>query len=395
MGNVSGSPVGGYAGGWRRLKEEILAALPQLGIDKLGFASAEPFTGLKEQLLRHREMGRESGFEEPDLDKRTQPELHLPGARSILSVALAYPSKLQDPPRSGPGTPRGMMARTAWGEDYHRVLADRLNRLAAFIRERVPEARMEIMVDTGALSDRAVAERAGIGWIGKNCSIITPEFGSWVYLGEMITDLPFLPDTPLGDGCGDCTLCLDACPTDAFAGPRQLNAKRCLSYWTQSKDIIPEEFRVPLGNRLYGCDTCQQVCPKNKGKNAVHNAELQPLLEQAKPLLLPILGMSNKEFKEAFGSTAAAWRGRKPIQLNAVLALGLFRDPATLPELRHILLADPRPELRAAAAWSISRMGEDGAFRILEAALAEEKEPSVRDEIGLCLLPWKGQAGHE
>lgn len=394
MGTFSGGTGGVYPGGWQKLKEELLQALPQLGIDKLGFASAEPFTDLLERLRRHREMGYESGFEERDLDKRTDPQLHLPVARSILSIAVAYPSRMPDPPRSGPGAPRGMMARSAWGEDYHRVLADRLDRLADFIRERVPEARTVSMVDTGALSDRAVAERAGIGWVGKNCSIITPEFGSWVYLGELITDLPFPPDTPLGDDCGDCTLCLEACPADAFAGPRQLDAKRCLSYWTQSKDIIPEEFRVPLGNRLYGCDTCQQVCPKNKGVHPVYQTGVLPDPEQAKPLLLPILAMSNKEFKEAFGRTAAAWRGKKPIQRNAVLALGLFRDPETLPALRQVLLTDPRPELRAAAAWSIGRMGGDAAVRLLEAALPDEQDGAVEHEIRLSLEQLGISAGY-
>jgi epoxyqueuosine reductase len=370
---------------WLKLKQDILAALPELGIDKLGFASADPFVELKERLLTHRERGHESGFEEPDLDKRVTPELHLPGARSILAVAVAYPSKLTKPPRSEPGAYRGILSRSSWGQDYHHVLRDRLERLTAFIKERVPDARMESMVDTGALSDRAVAERAGIGWSGKNCSIITPELGSWVYLGEIITDLPFPPDTPVLDGCGDCTLCIDACPTGALVGPGQLDAKRCISFLTQTKDIIPLEFREKIGNRLYGCDTCQQVCPKNKGKNFTHHPELTPDPEQVKPLLLPILDMSNKQFKAFFGSTASAWRGRKPIQRNAVLALGMFRDKSALSKLGQILLEDERPELRASAAWSIGRIGGDEAVRLLEKALPSEEHSQAADEIRLAL----------
>lgn len=366
---------------WRELKREIRDALPSLGIDKLGFASAEPFTELKERLVRHREAGRESGFEEPDLDKRVTPSLHLKDARSILAIAVAYPSRLPSPPRSEPGAYRGVLARSAWGEDYHHVLGDRLERLAAFIRERVPDAGIVTMVDTGALSDRAAAERAGIGWSGKNCSIITPEFGSWVYLGEMITDLPFPPDAPIEMSCGDCTLCIDACPTQALAGPGQIDAKRCISYWTQSKDIIPLPFREKIGNRLYGCDTCQAVCPKNKGVNLTRHPELAPDPEQVKPLLMPILEMSNKQFKAAFGTSAAAWRGKRPIQRNAVLSLGIFRDESAVPELRRILLRDDRPELRAQAAWSLGQIGGEAAAEALEAALAAEGREEVLADV--------------
>lgn len=363
------------------MKEELLRALPGLGIDKLGFTTAEPFAELKERLLAHRAKGHESGFEEPDLDKRVTPELLVPGARSILSVAVAYPSKLPNPPRSAPGAYRGILARSAWGRDYHHVLRDRLDRLAAFIRERVPDAVLESMVDTGALSDRAVAERAGVGWSGKNCSVITPEFGSWVYLGELITDIPFPPDKPLEESCGDCTICIDACPTGALVGPGQLNATRCVSFLTQTKDIIPEEFREHIGNRLYGCDTCQQVCPKNKGINFTHHPELAPDPEQAKPLLLPILDMSNREFKEFLGTSAAAWRGKKPIQRNALLALGHFRDSSALPKLAHILAKDERPELRATAAWSIGRIGGPEALEVLVQALPKEGHAEAAEEI--------------
>lgn len=370
---------------WGGLKRELLSALPELGIDKLGFASAEPFTELKERLLRHREKGHESGFEEPDLDKRVTPAMHLPGARSILSIAVAYPSKLSNPPRSEPGAYRGMLSRSSWGRDYHHVVRNRLERLSAFLLQRVPRAHIEIMVDTGALSDRAVAERAGIGWSGKNCSIITPEFGSWVYLGEMLTDIPFPPDVPVEESCGDCTICIDACPTGALVGPGQLNAQRCISFLTQTKDVIPAEFREKIGNRLYGCDTCQQVCPKNRGKHFAHHPELTPDPEQAKPLLLPILDLSNKQFKAAFGSSAAAWRGKMPIQRNAVMALGVFRDKSAAPRLRRTLLEDERPQLRAVAAWSLGRIGGQDVREALQTALSREQDAKVAGEIRLAL----------
>lgn len=386
-------------GQWKVLKQQIIAAAPAMGIDKIGFASADPFLELKEILLRHRELGRESGFEEPDIDKRVDPRLSMPDARSIIAIAVAYPSKMENAPKSEPGAYRGILSRSAWGEDYHHVLRERLKRLEAFILERVPEARTEIMVDTGALSDRAVAERAGIGWVGKNCALITPEFGSWVFLGEMLTNLPIPPDTPVTESCGDCTVCIDACPTGALVGPGQLNSGNCISFLTQTKGFLEDEFKRKIGNRLYGCDTCQIVCPKNKGKNWTHHAEFAPDPEIAKPLLKPLLTMSNREFKEKFGRSAASWRGKKPIQRNAVIGLGHFRDRSAVPLLIDLLRQDPRPELRGTSAWALGRIGTGECRRALLEAKEREQDERVLAEIGRALLTVNEQErdepGHE
>ncbi|WP_159888273.1 tRNA epoxyqueuosine(34) reductase QueG [Paenibacillus puerhi] len=367
---------------WMSLREELRKAGPELGVDKIGFASAEPFDELKTILLKHREKGYESGFEEKDIEKRVDPALSLEAPRSLISIAVAYPSKLQAPPRSEPGAYRGILSRSAWGQDYHVVLRNRLERVEAWLRERVPGVRTMNMVDTGALVDRAVAERAGIGWSGKNCAVITPEWGSWVYLGELITNLPFPPDEPITESCGDCTICIDACPTGALVGPGQLNAQRCVSFVTQTKGMIEDdEMKRKIGNRLYGCDTCQIVCPKNKGIHADHHPELQPDPELVKPLLKPLLTMGNREFSERFGSSAAAWRGRKPIQRNAILALGSFRDESSVGELTQLLLADVRPEIRGSAAWSLGRIGTPEALEALKRAAEREKDESVLREI--------------
>ncbi|MHA7967266.1 tRNA epoxyqueuosine(34) reductase QueG [Paenibacillus sp. CAU 1782] len=359
---------------WSKLKEEMKAAASALGIDDIGVASADPFVTLKQRLMRHRELGRESGFEEPDLDRRTNPALLFDDPQSIIAIAIAYPSKLTDPPKSEPGERRGIMARSAWGEDYHHVLRDRLAKLESWLKQRVPDTRVESMVDTGALSDRAVAERAGIGWSGKNCAIISPKLGSWIYLGEMITNLPLPPDIPVTEGCGSCTKCIDACPTGALVGPGQLDAKRCISFVTQSKDMVSDEFMRKIGNRLYGCDTCQVVCPVNKGKNWTHQPELQPDNELAKPLLVPLLEMGNRQFKEAYGRTSSAWRGRKPIQRNAVIALGNFKDASAIPHLIKVLKDDPRPVLRGTAAWSMGRIGGPEAVAALREAWEKEQD---------------------
>ncbi|NUU75634.1 tRNA epoxyqueuosine(34) reductase QueG [Paenibacillus xylanilyticus] len=362
---------------WEQLKQEIKAAAPGLGIDDVGFASAEPFVSLKSLLEQHRANGYESGFEEPDIEKRVRPALKEGEPASLIAIAVAYPSKMINPPKSEPGAYRGILARSAWGRDYHHVLREAMDKLVNFIRERVPEAMIESMVDTGALVDRAVSQRAGIGFSAKNCSIISPKFGSWIYLGELVTNIPFQPDTPVTEDCGECTKCIDACPTGALVGPGQLNAQRCISFVTQTKGFVDEEFMLKIGNRLYGCDTCQIVCPKNRGKNWDHHPDLQPDPEIVKPLLLPLLDIGNREFKERFGQSSAAWRGKKPIQRNAVIALGNFKDKSAVPKLTEVLKRDPRPELRGTAAWALSRIGGEDAMRAIGEAAANEQDGNV------------------
>jgi epoxyqueuosine reductase len=369
---------------WEQLKQEIKAAAFDLGIDDIGFASADPFLSLKQVLIDRREKGYESGFEEPDIEKRIYPELSFDGTpASLISIAVAYPSKMEKPPKSEPGERRGILARSAWGRDYHYVLREAMQRLEAFIRKRVPEAKLVNMVDTGALMDRAVAHRAGIGFRGKNCLIISPKWGSWIYLGELITNIPFSPDTPVTEDCGDCTKCLDACPTGALVEPGVLNAQRCISFQTQNKGLLEEEFMVKMGNRLYGCDTCQIVCPKNKGKYWTHRPELQPDPEVVKPLLMPILDLSNREFKEKFGISAAAWRGKNPIQRNAVIALGNFKEKAAVPKLIEIMTKEPRAFMRGTAAWSLSRIGGQEALEAVEQALEVEQDELVLGRLQL------------
>jgi len=366
---------------WQQLKTELKQALAELGIDKIGFTTADPFLTMKERLLDHRHKGFESGFEEPDIDKRVYPELNMEEPRSILAIAIAYPAKISNPPKSEPGAYRGIISRSAWGQDYHIVLRDRLERLEQWLRARVPDVRVMSMVDTGALVDRAVAERAGIGWSAKNCAIITPEFGSWVYLGEMITSIPFPPDEPVTDGCGDCTACIDACPTGALVGPGELNAQRCLSFISQTKGFVADEFKQKLGNRLYGCDTCQTVCPKNRKLNFTHQPELQPDPELVKPLLKPLLTMSNREYKEKYGDNASSWRGKKPIQRNAIIALGNFKDKSAVPLLEDLLMHDPRPVIRGTAAWALVKINGDEALQALNTAKTREQDTEVLEEL--------------
>lgn len=363
------------------LKKEIIAYSKTIGIDKIGFASPSTFEEMKVRLYRQQELRYQSGFEEKDIEKRTEPSLIFDKPKSIISIALAYPSKMGSKVSSKKGERRGIFSRASWGTDYHTVLRDRLKKLEEYIALKFPEARFKSMVDTGELVDRAVAERAGIGWSGKNCSIITPEFGSYVYLGEMITNIPFEPDHPMEDRCGSCNKCVDVCPTGALVQGGQLNAQKCIAFVTQTKGFLAEEFREKLGNRLYGCDTCQTVCPENKGKDFHFHTEMEPNPEIAKPLLKPLLSISNREFKEKFGHVSGSWRGKKPIQRNAIIALAHYRDETAIPELITVMKDDPRPVLRGTAAWALGKIGGQDALEALQHAFSVEKDEEVLQEI--------------
>ncbi|UXO90021.1 MULTISPECIES: tRNA epoxyqueuosine(34) reductase QueG [Bacillus] len=363
------------------LKEELIQYAKEIGVDKIRFASADTFDSLKDRLILHESLGYLSGFEEPDIEKRTNPSLLLPKAKSIVAIALAYPSKMKDAPRSTKDARRGIFCRASWGTDYHVVLKKKLDMLEEFLRSKHVDIRTKSMVDTGELSDRAVAERAGIGFSAKNCMIITPEFGSYVYLAEMITNVPFEPDEKIEDQCGTCNKCVDSCPTGALVNPGQLNSQRCISFLTQTKGFLPDEFRSKIGNRLYGCDTCQIVCPINKGKDFHLHPEMEPDPEIAKPLLKPLLTISNREFKEKYGHVSGSWRGKKPIQRNAILALAHFKDTSALPVLIELMHKDPRPVIRGTAAWAIGKIGDDQQLPELENALERESDEEAKEEI--------------
>lgn len=364
---------------YKQLKKDIIEYAYQIGIDSIGFTTADPFDELKQKLVEYHAKGYASGFEESDIDLRVDPKLSMPTARSIIAIAVGYPNKLKGAPRSIRGERRGMFARASWGQDYHTIMRKRLDKLSEYIKERVPDVEMMSMVDTGVLSDRAVAERAGLGYTGRNGFVINPDLGTWTYLGEMLVSIPFEPDDPLLDSCGDCTICVDRCPTGALVGDGQLNSQKCISFLTQTKGYLPDEYRSKIGNRLYGCDTCQQVCPRNRGINTEHDdIVLEP--EILKPRLIPLLQMSNKEFKNTYGHLAGAWRGKKPIQRNAIIALAHFKEEAAVPELKEVALNDARPMIRGTAYWAIGQIAGEAEREFIEAQLETEIE-EVRAEM--------------
>lgn len=364
-----------------QFQQNLIDYAASIGIDKIGFTSVSPFHELKNRLIRQQELGYASGFEESNIEKRVHPKRLLEESSSIISIAIAYPSKMKDAPQSVKGARRGIFARASWGIDYHTVLREKLALLELYILTHIPDAKLRSMVDTGELSDRAVAERAGIGWSAKNCSIITPEFGSYVYLGEMITSIPFAPSEQMEEQCGDCRLCLDVCPTGALIQGGQLNAQRCIAFITQTKTMVPDEFRTKIGNRIYGCDTCQTVCPKNKGKANLHQESFKPDPELVKPLLLPLLKMTNRTFKETYGHMSGAWRGKNPIQRNAIIALAHFKEQEAVPTLIDLMQNDARPVIRGTAAWAIGKINSKEGLLALKKAEQHEQIEEVLKEI--------------
>ncbi len=365
------------------LKERIITESKRIGIDKIGFTTAEPFSEYKESLYAQKEAGHTSGFEHPNIEERIDPALTFSQPKSIISIALAYPTRLHEEPDRK--EKRGQFARASWGIDYHDVLKSRLNELIDFIKQEASQEdpRFKAEVDTGEFIDVAVAQRAGLGFIGKNGLLITEEFGSFVYLGEIVTNLEFEADTPIANGCGECTRCITGCPTNALLGNGQMNAKKCLSYQTQTKDMMPLDYRKKIRNIIYGCDICQLVCPYNQGKDFHFHQEMEPKIDEAFPKLAPMLQLSNKEFKEQFGHLAGSWRGKKPLQRNAIMALANLGAKEHLPEIMSCL-KDPRPVIRATAIWAIGELTKrypEDTILLFEEFRERESEPLVLDEL--------------
>ncbi len=380
------------------LEAELKAYGRSVGLDLIGVAPADPFGTERERLQARAEKGwGPNPYEFQEIEPRVTPELLLPGARSIIAAGISY--LMEDEPLQDEQALRGWLSRYCRGLDYHQVLKAKLQQVAAWLEERVPGARTLVHVDTGPPLERAVAERAGIGKFGKHTNLITPEYGTWVFLGNIITDVALEPDTPVEAACGSCTLCIDACPTQCLT-EWNLDANRCLSYVTQMKGIIPEEYREVMGNRLFGCDDCQDVCPYNKKARRGLHPEFGAVPEVGgAPNLLQMMAMTKSDFRRWFEPTAAGWRGKTTIQRNALVALGNSGDPAALDPLRDALTSES-PVLRAHAAWGLGRLARTvpataaAATEALQQQQASEKDPSVQLELNNALEVLTRAAAH-
>lgn len=349
------------------IKEEIIKLSKDIGISKIGFTTADDFDYLEKSLRLAVEEGRNSGFEHKNIEERIKPKLSLTSAKTIISIAVAYPHKLKQQPQKT-AYKRGKFTPNSWGLDYHYVLQDKLDRLAKGIEELTADFEYKGMVDTGALVDTAVARRAGIGFIGKNGLVISKEFGSYMFLGELITNLDIEPDQPVDYDCGDCNRCVTACPTSCLIGDGTMNAKRCLSFQTQDKGIMDLEFRKKIKTVIYGCDICQICCPYNKGLDNPLATDIDP--ELAHPELLPFLELSNGQFKEKFGHIAGSWRGKNILQRNAIIALANANDRSAIPKLLEIIDKGQNPIHIATAIWALSQLVREANPEMIEMILA-------------------------
>lgn len=388
-----------------------------LGFDIARITSAEAFPEAERVLQERIAQGLMDGlpwFTAERAAVSCHPDALLPEAQSIITLAMFYLT--QQPDEQDDGVPRGRISRYAWGDDYHEIIKPRLQQFAAWLREyardEVPEVETRLFVDTGRMVDRAVAQRAGLGWYGKNTNILTKGWGSWVFLAEIVTNLPIGGDggqpydAPSKASCGACEICLHACPTAALPAPYVLDNTRCISFLTiELRGSIPLELRPLMGNLIFGCDICQQVCPvnivaerrlglRNDGKTSSASSqpvqfhprhEFRPRPETgSSPELIPLLSLTEEQFRERFRHSPIKRAKRRGLLRNVCVALGNIGDPQAVPALTSAL-HDAEALVRGHAAWALGRIGGKEARRALEEALVGEEDEEVRREV-LCAL---------
>jgi len=340
----------------RIFREEALSE----GFSRFGVARALPparFERFRDWIAAGRHAG--MAYLERTVEVRSRPQNLLPGAKSV--VCLAAPHRT-DPLRAEDGS---IVARYAAGPDYHGTLRKRAIRVARAAVERLPEpVHWRVCVDSTPLAERSFAAAAGVGWIGKNGCLIDRDLGSYLLLAEIVTDLDLPPDDPVAELCGSCVRCLESCPTDAFLGPGLLDAARCLAYWTiEHRGPLPDGVKENVGNRVFGCDVCQEVCPWNFTTGARHRPHPDPLPEgegvhAALPSRADWLEMGKGEWRRRFGATALNRAGRRGMQRNAAASAGATEDRTLLPALARAAASGDRG-LSDAAEWASGRLAAD------------------------------------
>src|SRR5713101_6518744 len=379
-----------------------------LGFDLVRITSGEEFPEAERIIQERIAEGLMDGlpwFTAERAEVSCHPDALLPGACSIIALAMFYLT--EQPDEGEDGVPRGLISRYAWGDDYHEIIKPRLQRFASWLheygRDEVSDVETRLFVDTGRMVDRAVAQRAGLGWYGKNTNILTKGWGSWVFLAEIVTNLPLQADTPLKTSCGSCEICLHACPTQALPAPYVLDNTRCISFLTiELRGSIPLELRPLMGNMIFGCDICQQVCPVNKvvekrlgfRKEAGEAGQLLQVRRReefrpragigSNPELIPLLSLTEEQFRERFRSSPIRRTKRRGLLRNVCVALGNSGDPLAVPALVNAL-SDYEPLVRGHAAWALGCIGGEQAKHALDDVLASEDDEEVRKEIRYAL----------
>jgi epoxyqueuosine reductase len=363
------------------LKERLKARARDLGFDTAAITPAALAGETGDRLEAFLALGRHGDMEwmAAHADRRRSPTALWAQARSALVVATNYGPEL-DPMARLEAASTGVVSVYALRRDYHDVMKGKLKQLAQWVAHD-SGAGVKVFVDTAPLMEKPLAERAGIGWQGKHTNLVSRRFGSWLFLGVLLTDLELEPDAPEPDHCGQCRACLDVCPTKAFPAPYQLDARRCISYLTiEHKGHIAREFRAAMGNRIYGCDDCLAVCPWNKFAQAGSVARLAVNDELAAPPLADLAGLDDAAFRRLFRGTPVKRTGRDRFVRNVLIAIGNSGDPSLLPVVRQ-RLSDASELVRAMAVWALSRLGDEAEFAALKARhLAGEADGQVREE---------------
>lgn len=372
------------------IKRDVIRELAaEVGLSLLAITTAEPFPTLAPLLIERIRSGYLRGMEWFNEDRAlvsANPRSLHPTAQSIISVALPYWLPDIQPPNDG--VARGRIARYAWGLDYHKTLRQRMIALHKRLEQVVGkplEARY--LVDTARILDRAVATRAGLGWQGKNTMVLVPHHGSWVLLGELVLDIELETDQSLRPRCGKCTRCLDACPTGALVSAYALYAPRCISYLTiEHRGSIPMELRPLMGDWVFGCDICQEVCPYTTAAEAATDPSVFPERpEHCYPPLEWILRLSEEEFRSVYRGRPVLRAKRAGLARNAAIALGNIGGPQHLAVLEETVLSHDHPLVRSHAAWAMAQIDYQAARPVLLRALAQESDTLARNELAYLL----------
>jgi epoxyqueuosine reductase len=278
---------------------------------------------------------------------------------------------------------RGQISRYAWGDDYHDVIRERLLLLVEFIKNTAEtELKSRVFVDSGPILEREYAQKAKLGWIGKNTNLINWRSGSWYFLSEVLVSIELESETqPLRGSCGTCTKCIEACPTDAIIEPNLLDSRLCISYLTiELKDSIPKELRPEMGNLIFGCDICQEVCPWNSKATPTTEPAFLPRDGNLAPELLTLINMTQTEFSKRFKGSPIKRAKRRGFLRNVIVAIGNWRSRTAVPALKKVLI-DDEPLIRGHAAWALGQVGGKNAKQALDTRLKSEDDTEVISEI--------------
>ncbi len=369
-----------------KLTKSIREKALEIGFDLVGVAPVGPFPEkqfYKEWLARG--FAGEMKYMERDPERREDVKNLLPTAKSVISCAMNYNT---DYPYSVEETDRdkGWISRYAWGDDYHEVMNERLLLLEKHFRENAPKGiKSRVYVDTGPVLERVYAKYSGIGWYGKNTCLINQDIGSWIFLGEIITDIELDYDSPVPDRCGTCTMCIDACPTGALKEPYMLDSNLCVSYLTiEYRAYIPFDLREKMDNNIYGCDICQDVCPWNSKAKVSESECFQPRDRLYNPDLMYLSRLSVEEFRKLLKNSPIKRTKRRGLVRNVMVAMGNSANKAFIPYIEEAL-KDDEPLVRAHAFWALWKLEGNDSFDTLSAHLQVETDDSVREEIELIL----------